>query len=396
MKILFVTELWPPHGGSFVLDQVKSVVPFVSTTVAVLIPQPPDLSRYRHIRSRFAGKSGGPEILYDIPVYYLRYRTLPELGRYLNSMQAARVLKRFLQRHHASFDLIHAHFAYTSGFAAVHSARRKKIPAIITVHGSDINYYTRRNPRNLIAAGYTVWGLRHAAAIHAVSQDLKNKVTDLGVAADRIAVIHNGIQETMFFPRGDKAALRRQLQLPENDMFFLYTGNFSRVKGLDVLLNAFAQVQGKLSNAKLIMIGGGELETDLKQSAQIAGLEKKIIWVGKKPHNEIPDWMNAADFLVLPSLSEGFGLVLLEALACGTPVIASAVGGVPEILTAPELGIMVPPGDGEKLADAMLAAAGKSWDPKKLTAYAHANTWSERAPRFLQVYQTALGNKQRD
>ena len=393
MKILFVTELWPPHGGSFVVDQVKSVAAFVSATVAVLIPHPPDFVRYRNIHSRFAAR---PEVLHDIPVYYLRYRTFPELGRYLNSVQAARVLNSFLHRHHENFDLIHAHFAYTSGFAAVHSARRKKIPAIITVHGSDINYYTRRNLRNFIAAGYTIWGLRRAAAIHAVSQDLKNKVAALGVNENRITVIPNGIQEALFFPRRDKAALRRRLQLPESSTIFLYVGNFSRVKGLGILLNAFAQVQAKLSNATLLMIGGGELENELKQHAQIAGLEKKIIWVGRKPHDEIPDWMNAANLLVLPSLSEGFGLVLLEALACGTPVIASAVGGVLEILTAPELGVMAPPGDSEKLAGAMFEAAGKSWDTKELVAHAHANTWSERTPRFLQVYQTALGNYQRD
>lgn len=396
MKILFVTELWPPHGGSFVLDQVNAVTPFVSATVAVLIPHPPGFSRYRHIRSRFSGKSEGPGVEHNIPIFYLRYRTLPELGRYLNCIQAARTLAEFLRRHNEKFDLIHAHFAYTAGFAAVRSARQKKNSAVITVHGSDINYYTRRHLRNFIAAGYTIWGLRHADAVHAVSQDLKSKVVALGVDSQRVTVIPNGIQAELFFPCRDKAALRRQLQLPESSIIFLYVGNFSRVKGLDILLNAFAHVQAELANAILLMIGDGELETELKQSAQMADFGKKIIWAGRKPHKEIPDWMNVADFLVLPSLSEGFGLVLLEALACGTPVIASAVGGVPEILTAPELGIMVPAGDSKKLAAAMLDAAGKSWDTKKFTAYAHANTWSARAPRFLQVYQTALGNQQRD
>ncbi len=392
MKILFVTELWPPHGGSFVLDQVNAVTPFVSATVAVLVPHPPGFSRYRHIRSRFAGKSAGPEVEHNIPIFYLRYRTLPELGRYLNSIQAARTLVGFLRRHNEKFDLIHAHFAYTAGFAAVRSARQKKIPAIITVHGSDINYYTRRHLRNFIAAGYTIWGLRHADAVHAVSQDLKTKVVALGIDSQRITVIPNGIQDELFFPRRDKATLRRQLQLPESSTIFLYVGNFSRVKGLDILLNAFAQVQAKLANATLLMIGGGELETELKQRAQMTGFGKKIIWAGRKPHEEIPDWMNVADFLVLPSLSEGFGLVLLEALACGTPVIASAVGGIPEILIAPELGTMVPPGDEEKLTAAMLEAANKAWDTKKLTAYAHANTWAERTQPFLQIYQTVLEN----
>jgi len=361
--------------------------------VVVLIPHPPNLSRYRNRRSRFANKSEGPQLEHDIPVFYLRYRTIPELGKYLNSVQAFRVLARFLRRSNNQFDLIHAHFAYTAGFAAARAGRRLRIPVVVTVHGSDINYYTRRNPRNFIAACYTVWGLRHSTVITAVSQYLKNKVSALGVATERITVIPNGIQETVFFPRGDKAVLRRQLQLPETDILFIYAGNFTRVKGLEILLNAFAQVQAKLSNAKLIMVGNGELESDLRQQAKISGLEKKIIWVGQKPHDQIPLWMSAADFFVLSSLSEGYGLVLLEALACGTPVIASQVGGVVDVLVSAELGIMVPSGDNEKFADAMLEAAGKSWDKNKLVAYAHANTWSERAQRFLQVYQTALGNR---
>jgi glycosyltransferase involved in cell wall biosynthesis len=390
MRVLFVTELWPPHGGSFVFEQVKSVASHVSVTVVVLIPHPPNLSRYRSRPSRFANKSEAPELEHDIPVYYLRYRTIPELGKYLNSMQAFRALAQFLRRHNQQFDLIHAHFAYTTGFAAVRAGRQLCVPVVVTVHGSDINYYTRRNPRNLIAACYTIWGLRHATAVTAVSQYLKEKVSALGIANNRITVIPNGIDETVFFPRGDKATLRWQLQLPKNDILFIYVGNFNRVKGLEILLNAFIQVQAKLSTAKLIMIGSGELENDLMRQAKMSGLENKIFWAGQKPHEKIPLWMSAADFFVLSSLSEGYGLVLLEALACGTPVIASRVGGVVEVLLSAEFGIMVPAGDSEKFAEAMLEAVGKSWDKNKLVAYAQANTWSVRAQRLLQLYQTIL------
>jgi glycosyltransferase involved in cell wall biosynthesis len=138
------------------------------------------------------------------------------------------------------------------------------------------------------------------------------------------------------------------------------------------------------------MIGSGELENDLKRQAKMSGLENKIFWAGQKPHEEIPLWMSAADFFVLSSLSEGYGLVLLEALACGTPVIASRVGGVVEVLVSAEFGIMVSPDNSEKFAEAMLDAAGKSWNKNKLVAYAQANTWSIRAQRLLQLYQTIL------
>jgi glycosyltransferase involved in cell wall biosynthesis len=272
----------------------------------------------------------------------------------------------------------------------VRAGRKFRIPVIVTAHGSDINVYTRRNLRNFVAAWFTIWGLKHAVGLVAVSEDLKKKISALGIPEHRITVVPAGIPESIFFPRGERHALRRQLQLPETGTLFLYVGNLARVKGLEFLLQAFARARTQLPQTALLMVGEGELETELKQRAHTLGIDRQIIWAGRKPHAEIPLWMSAADFLVLPSLSEGYGLVVLEALACGTPVIASRVGGVPEILISPDFGEMVPPGDSAALAGAMIKAAGKQWDTKRLVGYAQANTWAERTQRLLQVYQKVL------
>jgi glycosyltransferase involved in cell wall biosynthesis len=390
MRVLFVTELWPPHGGSFVFEQVKSVASHVSVTVVVLIPHPPNLSRYRSQRSRFANKSEAPELEHTISVYYLRYRTIPELGKYLNSAQAFRALARFLRRHNEQFDLVHAHFAYTTGFAAVRAGRNFSLPVMVATYGSDINFYTKRTPQNFAAALFTIWALRHATAITALSKDLAAKIAALGISHRQITVIPLGIRETIFFPRGEKTMLRRQLQLPTAGPLFLFAGNWVPVKGLNYLFEAFARVCQQLQEAKLIMIGSGELQPLLKRQAQKIGIVNQIIWIGQKAHAEIPLWMSAADFLVLPSLSEGYGLVALEALACGTPVIASRVGGIPEILTSNDFGILVPPRDSEALARAMLEAAGRKWEMKKLVDYAHAHTWSKQTQDLLKLYQNVM------
>ncbi|MDZ7363255.1 MAG: glycosyltransferase family 4 protein [candidate division KSB1 bacterium] len=390
MRVLIVTELWPPHGGSFVFEQVKAIAPYVSVTVAVLIPNPPDLSRYRSRWSRFADKSAAPEMEDGIPVYYLRYRTIPELGKYLNSVQAFRALACFLRQRKDQFDLIHAHFAYTTGFAAVRAGRSFDLPVIVATYGSDINFYTKRTPKNFAAALFTIWGLRHAAAITALSKDLATKISALGISHQQITVISLGIRETIFSPRGEKLMLRRQLQLPTAGPLFLFVGNWVPVKGLKYLFDAFARVCQHLQQTKLMMIGSGELEPVLKQQAQTLGIVNKIIWIGQKAHAEIPLWMSAADFLVLPSLSEGYGLVVLEALACGTPVIASRAGGIPEILTSDDFGILVPPRDSEALARAMLEAAGRKWAMKKLVDYAHAHTWSKQTQDLLKLYQNVM------
>jgi glycosyltransferase involved in cell wall biosynthesis len=391
MRVLVVTELWPPHSGSFIFEQVKAIAPHVTAAVVVLVAHPPPLSRYRTRRSRYSEKTAGPELTHDIPVYYLHYHTIPELGRYLNSIQAYRALTHFLRQQKERFDLIHAHFAYVAGFAAARAGRRFRLPVIVTAYGSDINFYTQRTPRNWVAAQLTIWGLRHAAAVTVLSDDLQKKVSALGVPEHRLAVVPLGIQLADFFPRGEKRALRQQLQLSEIGPVFLCVANLVPVKGPKFLLDAFARVCSQLPQAKLVMVGSGELELILKAQAQKLEIDRQVIWLGRKPHAEIPLWMSAADFLVLPSLSEGYGLVVLEALACGTPVIATRVGGVPEILASSDLGMMTPPGDSEALARVMLDAVAKKWDTKKLVDYAHSNTWTERAQRFLQVYQNVLG-----
>lgn len=387
MRVLIVTELWPPHGGSFVFDQVKALAPFVAISVVVLVAQPPKLLCYRNHLSYFGGKTGGQELEHDIPVYYVHYRTIPELSRYLSSVKAFHALRRFLLHQQERFDIIHAHFAYIAGFAAVCAGQRFHIPTIITVHGSDINYYTRRTLRNLVAALYTIAGLRCATAIIAVGKDLKNKVSKLGVPSNRIIVVPDGIEQSVFFPRGEKRILREQLRLPQEELLFLYVGNFTRVKSLDTLLNAFARIRVRIPHATLVMVGDGELETELKQYATVLGIIERIIWAGRMPHKEIPYWMSAADFLVLPSLNEGYGLVILEALACGIPAIASQVGGILDILVSPDLGIMFSPGDSVALANAMFVAIDKTWNPNTLVNFAHANTWAVRVKDILQLYQ---------
>lgn len=399
MKILIVTEMWPPLSGTFVVEQIKSLAPFISITVAVLVPHPPNLKCYQWLRSPLIAMPASPctmpELGENIPIYYLRYRTIPELGKYLNSWQAWRVLRHFLQHQSERFDLLQAHFAYLVGFAAARAGRRLGLPVVVTTHGSDINYYTHRTPKNIVAAWLTIWGLRHATAVTAVCEDLKNKIVALDISAEHIRIVPAGIRETIFYPRGEKSALRRELQLAENGKLFLFVGNLIPVKGLEYLLHALARVCKQLPMVRLAVLGSGELEKSLQRLAHTLGIEQNIIWVGRKPHAEIPIWMSAADFLVLPSQSEGYPMVVLEALACGTPVIASRVGGIPEIIVSSELGTMVPAGDSEALAHAMLVAVSKKWDSQKLITFARANTWAERAQRFLQVYQNVLKSKAR-
>jgi len=404
MRVLIVTEMWPPNSGSFVFEHVRALADFARIDVVVLVSVPPSLRRYQKFQSSLAalahqaGPHRMPELGPQASIYYLPYRTIPEISKYINSWQALRSLVNFLRRRLERFDLIHAHFAYTAGFAAAWAGKRFRIPVVITAHNSDIHVYSRRRPRNFVAALFTIWGLRHVAALNVVSADLAKKVLALGVPEHKIAVIPVGVPASIFYRRGEKKIIRRQLGLSENAIIFLFVGYFIARKGGQFLLRAFADVCRRLPAEKaakmsLLMIGNGELETDWKQLAKNLEIERQIIWPGAKPNSEISAWMNAADFLVLPSLGEGTPTVLMESLACGTPVIASRVGGVPEILISPDFGTIVPPGDSDALANAMFEAIAKPVDTKKISRYGQTHTWDERIKRLLNLYQNVLGNQ---
>jgi len=401
LKILIVTELWPPNGGSFVFEHVRAMTKFAHIDVAVLVPIVPRLSRYRTNQSPFTelARQSGPhriaELGEDTAIHYLPYRTIPEFSKYLNSWQARRVLVNFLRRHPKRFDIIHAHFAYTVGFAAACAGQRFHIPVVITAHNSDVNFYTLLKPRNFVAALFTIWGLRHVAVVNVVSADLKKKVLALGVPEHKIAVIPVGVPGSIFRRRGEKKHVRGELGLSENDIIFLFVGYLIPRKGGQFLLKAFAHVCKQLSlelatKTMLIMIGSGALEGEWKQLAKDLGIERRVIWLGTKPNSEISSCMNAADFLVLPSLGEGTPTVIMESLACGTPVIASRVGGIPDILVSPDFGMMVPPADSEALAHAMLEAIDKPVNKEKILAYGQTHTWNERIKQLLSLYQSVL------
>jgi glycosyltransferase involved in cell wall biosynthesis len=241
-------------------------------------------------------------------------------------------------------DLIYTTWAYPDAYGAMLVARLFRRPYIVRVHGSDINVLAaRRGVRQKI-----VRVLCGAVKIISPSNDLKNKMIKLGVPSDRIEVIYSGVDLDRFRPM-DRLAAETQLSLLPKKRI-IYVGNFKAAKGVFDFVGAMRILQQKGVQFEAMMIGKGEAEEDIRREIDHAGLTANVHIVGAVSHSMLPVWINAADCVCLPSYSEGVPNVLLEAMACGTNIVATKVGGIPEIVQHPEV-CLVDPGDIREIAE---------------------------------------------
>ncbi len=295
-------------------------------------------------------------------------------------------------------DLLHGHWLHPHGAATVRAARTLRRPAVLTAHGRDVArfdwpdgaYYRRHS---LAAA--------HAAdRVICVSRVLRDRLAELGVPARRLVVIPNGVDLARFTPRdrtGARAALGARLgavlAAASGARLLVFAGELLPVKQVDRLLSALAELARDPASPPhvLAIVGAGPEESRLHTLTSELGLANAVVWAGQRPHAEMPVWLAAADLFVLPSASEGLPLVVPEALACGTPVVASRVGGIPECITDGVSGLLVEPHGVATLAAGLRAAATRSWDPAALAAAARPLGWDAQVERIEAVYRDVLG-----
>jgi glycosyltransferase involved in cell wall biosynthesis len=310
----------------------------------------------------------------------------PRFGRALHAAcwLLSLLLQRGRQLRAAGYDGILASWAYPDAVAAGWLAHLLGIPYVVKVHGSDLNVQaTHALRRPQIAAA-----LRGAAAVVAVSRALAGKAVALGADPARVHAIYNGVDGRRFAP-GDRAAARTRLGLEDGATLLLYVGNLKESKGCLDLLEAFAAMAATQPQARLIYVGEGACRTVLAARAQALGVTACVRLAGAMPHEALPDWFRAADLLCLPSHNEGVPNVVLEAMACGTPVVATRVGGIPEVVPA-HAGRLVPPGNRDALADALAQATAQAWDHAAIAAHARGFDWDTNIDRLDAVLRQAV------
>lgn len=284
-------------------------------------------------------------------------------------------------------DLLHGHWLHPHGLAAAVAGRLLGRPVVLTAHGSDVARlagpahaaYYRRAMRAAVG---------HARATICVSRAIADVLPELGAPPGRLHVIPNGVDLERFRPR-DRAACRSELGVDPAGRLLVFAGNLVPLKQVDRLLRALAALPDRAVRAAII--GEGPEEPALRALATGLGLADRVRFAGRRPHAEVPLWLAAADLAVLPSASEGMPLVIPEALASGTPVVASRVGGVPECLEDGVTGVLVDPAGVESLAAGLAAALARPWDRDALAAAARRFGWDTIVGEIEGVYARILG-----
>jgi len=386
-NLLIITPDYPDSmdtytGGIFIKNFVSTIKPYFQEIVVVA----PTL---------FSGKFMPNDRLcrdyqYDnVSVFYPRCLFLPRCLHLPGITNRSKlsfdtrpyVVERLLKRLGKKFDLIHAHFTWPSAYIGVMLKEKLKIPVIATIH-EDPSWLSEENGMDhpLIRKAW----LNADVMLRANTYDIST-LQNYNVNVFRVP---NGFS-TIFRPM-DQMTCRRTLKLPEDRRIILSVGNLEAIKGHRYLLAAIQNIIREYPDLLCIIVGSGPQRTALEQQIVDESLSDHVVLAGNKPHTEIPLWMNACDLFVLPSLNESFGIVQIEAMACGKPVVATNTPGSREIVISDRHGLLCQPGDKDDLIKKIHIGLQKDWKCEEIRRFAESFSWDRIAEDILRIYDTKI------
>lgn len=390
LRLLTFSTLFPnaaaPSHGVFVQNRLRHLIDSGEAESRVIAPVPWFPSR----NARFgacAAYAAAPrrEERHGLELDHPRYPLIPKVGMtvapallYLWALPAAR---RLLASGY-DFDLIDAHCFYPDGVAAALIARRLGKPLTITARGTDINLI----PAHALPRRQILWAAAQADGMITVCQALKDEMIALGVGGERISVLRNGVDLDLFRPQ-DRAALQARYGLAGPTL--ISVGHLIERKAHDLVIEALPH----LPDFRLLIVGDGPEDTKLRALADRLGVAGRVDFLGRRPHEELPGLYAAADALVLASSREGWANVLLEAMACGTPVVASNVWGTPEVVAAPEAGRLMAERSGAAIAAAARDLFADLPDRAATRAYAEGFSWDATTQGQLDLFRRILAEQ---
>ena len=364
-SILVVTHLFPSHDGEhrgpWVVEQVDALRASMNVSVLCCSQTATDRSEVR--------PSG-------VPVTFRSTHTMAgggRLGLLASSVRYERALGAHL-RSNPTIGLVHAHFGIPDAIVARREARKARLPYVVTLHGDDA---FKILPRRDWLGGLVRRAVSDASRVICVSSAMADAVRSVLPAVQPVA-IPNGYDDRLF-----------RLSERPRDQGLLFVGNLVPTKNLAMLLRAYARVTNEV-RVPLTLVGDGPLRAQLVSLAAALGIADQVHFAGVQRREEVAERMSRAVAVLLPSLSEGWGVVIAESLACGTPVVASRVGGIPEIIGSDAAGILVAPGDEDALAAALAAIVKREPDRASVAAASRARPWSVQAGLIAAVYREGL------
>jgi len=388
MKLLTFSSLYPnveqKQHGIFVENRLRRLLETDSIESRVVAPVPwfPFKSEKFGIYAKHA-RVPRESIRFDIPIIYPRYLVFPKIGMslvpFFMAVSVMPVIKRILKDGY-NFDLIDAHYFYPDGVAAIILGKIFNKPVVITARGTDLNLIPHyRIPKLLIQ-----WASTNAAGLITVCSALKDVLIELGVPSSKVTVLRNGVDLRTFRQPEDRKALREKLDIHSRTI--LSVGHLIPRKGHDLVIEAIK----KIADVNLIIIGDGPEEKNLQKLTEERNLNNRVRFLGAVSQETLKDYYGAVDILVLASSREGWANVLLESMACGTPVVATKVWGTPEVVTKPEAGILTSSRDSDSISDSINELFNNYPDRSKTREYAEMYSWDDTSLGQVTLFNKIL------
>jgi len=389
--VLVWSALFPgpaqPQAGIFIRERMFRVGQELPMTV--ISPQPwfPLQGLIRRFRPHFRPSQPRRESQSGIEVLRPSYFSVPGVLKQLDGWFMALGARRTVRRLHRAgrVDVIDAHFGYPDGYAATLVARWEGLPCTITLRGTELRH--SRDPalrRRLLA------GLRSATRVFSVSASLKRLAMALGLPDEAVRVVGNGVDSARFSPL-PRSESRRALGLDDDAQVLVTVGGLVERKGFHRVIACLPELMKDFPKLHYLCVGSagpeGDFSARLRAQVTELGLDERVHFLGALPPDEVRRALSAADVSVLATSNEGWANVLLEAMACGVPVVATDVGGNAEVVCREDLGKIVPFDDHAALAGALGDALRRDWDRAAIRCYAEANDWSTRVPVLVGEFR---------
>lgn len=389
-RVLVFSTLYPnaeqPNHGIFVENRLRHTLALGGLSATIMAPRPWFFSTHpRFGRYATFARIPAQETRHGIDVWHPRYLVLPRLSTltpwflYRAALHAARRLARAGQQ----FDVIDAHYFYPDGVAAALLGQALRLPVAITGRGTDLTLI----PRSLPARRQIQWAAGQASAMITVCEDLRQRLLSLGAAAERTIVLRNGVDLDRFSPGWPIGAMRGTAH--DGRFALLSVGSLIPRKGHDLVISALPA----LPDCSLTIVGSGPLRAELEALAGHLGVAQRVRFLGEIPHADLPELYRSADMLVLASAREGWANVLLEAMACGTPVVATNVNGSAEAVCSPAAGRLAAERSIGGIRDAILALRRDMPSREETRRHACRFSWQEtaQANRALLIAAATMG-----
>jgi teichuronic acid biosynthesis glycosyltransferase TuaC len=385
LRILSLSTEFPnpsePAKGLFVRARLQAMAAAAHITVVA----PVALVDYANPHGELFGALRLPRRRREPGLDVLHPRWLyPPYGGWTNAFAMFTRLWPLTARLHRQrrFDLIDAHFAHPEGIAGALLGSALGIPLIVTLRGSELRYRRARGKRYWMG-----WALRRAATVIAVSDGLRDLALELGVDPRLARTIPNGVDAGTFFPR-DRAACRSAHRIDKDERVVLSAGDLAELKGHHRVICALAALARAGTSARLIIAGGigrsGRYAESLRRLAVERGMNDRVQFAGEVRQEVLAELMTAADVFCLASSTEGWPNVVNEALACGTPIVATDVGAVRQMVSSARYGRVVPFGDDEALIRALQTALNCDWDRTAIAERGRSRTWQQVGEEVLE------------